>query len=237
MPYFEEIKSKALNYSKILKHIKQENAFLWYPYDIMSNIWHMDSLLTGENRNIFDKVKSIADIGAADGDLGYFFESIGFSVDFIDYSKTNYNKMDGLKTLRQLFNSKANIHDVDLDSQFNLPGSHDLAVFFGILYHLKNPFYVLEQMAKRYKLCMLSTRVAKYYNGHRLDECPIAYLCGSLEVNQDDTNYWIFSESGLKKILFRTHWDILDFYTAGEPESDALDKDERAYCLLKSRHF
>jgi hypothetical protein len=62
---------------------------------------------------------------------------------------------------------------------------------------------------------------------------------GEDELNHDDTNYWIFSEPGLRRLLERTRWEILEFFTTGDTKASdpvSLDHDERAFCLLKSHY-
>lgn len=57
-------------------------------------------------------------------------------------------------------------------------------------------------------------------------------------MNQDDTNYWIFSEPALRRLILRTGWEIHDFTTLGATaDSDPVnrDRDERAFCLIRSR--
>ena len=43
----------------------------WYPYDSISNLWHIDRLLKADNRDLHALTggQPIADVGAADGDL------------------------------------------------------------------------------------------------------------------------------------------------------------------------
>ncbi|GAA3366723.1 hypothetical protein GCM10020366_71330 [Saccharopolyspora gregorii] len=90
------------------------------------------------------------------------------------------------------------VHEIDLDSQFALPAQHYGAVFFlGLLYHLKNPFYVLEALAQRAELCFLSTRVARQAHGrHAAAGAAGGVLLDPAEANDDATNFWIFSEIG-----------------------------------------
>lgn len=67
----------------------------------------------------------------------------------------------------------------------------------------------------------------------------LAYLLGEEELNRDDTNFWIFSEPGLRRLLERTRWEILEFFTTGNKSaSDPVspDRDERAFCLLRSHY-
>jgi hypothetical protein len=68
-------------------------------------------------------------------------------------------------------------------------------------------------------------------------EQPLAYLLASDECNNDATNYWIFSEAGLKRILQRSGWNVLDFYTVGDRRSSNpadSNKDERAFVFARS---
>jgi hypothetical protein len=119
--------------------------------------------------------------------------------------------------------------------------TYDLVIFLGILYHLRNPFYVLEELARRATHCLLSTRVARRLpDGAPLPAgVALAYLLGEEELNRDNSNYFIFSEPGLRVMLERTHWEIRDYVSLGDTSlSDPVHRehDERAFCLLRSRH-
>lgn len=218
-------------------------AFPWYPYDTMSNLLHLNGLLSGRHRGVFAEIAggAVADIGAGDGDLGFFLDQeFGCAVDLIDHGPTNFNGLQGARRLAVDLGSSARVHDIDLDTQFSLPRQDYSAIFLlGILYHLKNPFFVLEALAKTSKLCFLSTRVAQLTPDHRtrLTDAPVAYLLDPNECNNDSTNYWIFSLAGLRRILTRTGWQVFDLVTVGctsgsNPASP--DGDERAFCLLRS---
>jgi hypothetical protein len=66
----------------------------------------------------------------------------------------------------------------------------------------------------------------------------LAYLVDETELNRDESNYFIFSEPGLRLALKRTYWDVLDFLAVGDTRrSDPVraDRDERAFCFLRSR--
>jgi 2-polyprenyl-3-methyl-5-hydroxy-6-metoxy-1,4-benzoquinol methylase len=204
-----------------------------------------DELLQGENRCLLDLAqgKPIADIGAADGDLAFFLEQqYQMSIHIIDHAPTNFNSLRGARRLKEAFASTVEIHDINLDEYDDLPeSSYGLIFFLGILYHLKNPFHTLEALSHRSRHCLLSTRIAKYSpdRGVEFSGLPIAYLLDATESNNDSTNYWIFTASGLKRIIDRTEWDILEFKTFGDlVQSDpaSQEHDERAFCLLRSRH-
>src|SRR2546423_13489504 len=67
--------------------------FGWYPYGTLNNFHILNQLLTGENRNFLDHVGNglIVDIGAADGDVAFFLESLGHNVHVADFPPTNFN--------------------------------------------------------------------------------------------------------------------------------------------------
>jgi len=244
----EAIRDKALEFNVRLHALKHESAphEAWYPYDTLSNFIHLDRVLTGSNRSLFDDIAgaSVADIGAADGDSAFFLESLGADhVDIIDNPSTNYNGCRGMAIVRDALASKAQIAHVDLDEQFRLPRDrYSLVLLLGILYHLKNPFYVLEKLAKISKYCLLSTRVTRYANDGvtELKGIPVAYLVNPDEANGDATNFWVFSDAGLRRIISRTGWDVADYATFGNLErSDPAtsEGDERAFALLTSRYI
>jgi tRNA (mo5U34)-methyltransferase len=239
-------RDSALATEQSLWRIKLEHRAksFWYPYPTLRNIPALERLsaeggldLTQLCRGIYGKV---ADIGAADGDLAFFLEKMGLSVDAIDNESTNFNRFAGAQILKQALNSTVSIRSLDLDSQFTLPGEKYDAVFLlGILYHLKNPFFVLESLARMTRYCFVSTRIARQTSdGRPLAPYPVAYLLGPQECNNDNTNFWVFSEEGLKRLIDRTGWDLLSYITIGETTNSTpadLDRDERAFCLLQSK--
>jgi len=218
-------------------------AKFWYPFQILNNAIHLDRLLTKNNRKLGKLIGShaLADIGAGDGEMSFLFESLGYEVDIVENPPTNHNYLAGARTLAKALNSKVKIYECDLDSQFRLPRErYGLVLFFGILYHLKNPFYALEQLARQADYIVISTRIARYTPDKKtyIDDQPLAYLVHATEANNDPFNYWIFSDAGLKRILDRSGWQIVDYMRAGnlvnsDPASDSGD--ERAFVLAKSK--
>ncbi len=257
-----ELKQRAVAFQRELDGTKAALApqsFGWYPYGTLSNFGVLDQLLRGERRRLLELIdgRLTVDIGCADGDLAFFLETLGCRVAVIDYAPTNYNGLQGLRLLKSALNSRVEIHEVDLDSQFVLPGgqSYGLVFLLGTLYHLKNPYFVLESIARRARFCLISTRIARYASGRRrrlrlfrdrreksdrvkLADLPVAYLLDELECNDDFTNYWIFSEGGLHRILRRAGWSVSDYLSVGNTaDSDpaSAEGDERAFCLVRSR--
>jgi hypothetical protein len=226
-----------------LELMKKESApsdFPWYPYGTMSNLRILDGVLSGENRTLRALAPGlvVADIGAADGDMAFYLESLGMTVDIIDHGPTNFNGLRGARQLKEALGSSVEIHDIDLDAKFQLPrDDYDLVIFLGILYHLKNPYYALEALARFTQRCLVSTRIARFAGPDRtpIRDLPVAYLLGQYECNNDPTNYWIFSETGLRQMFTRTGWTVVDFVSVGDTASSepaAMDRDERAFCLL-----
>lgn len=244
---YAEIVERCSEFVPELTRLKKANPpaeFSWYGYDILANIWHIDALLPTGQRDLLSRVKNmpIADIGAADGDLGFFLEREGFDVDIVDWPAANWNGLRGARLLKQLLGAKANIYEVDLDSQFSLPrSSYGLVCLLGILYHLKNPFYVLESLARVARYCLLSTRVARCTTDGRIDlsHAPLAYLLAPDECNNDATNYWIFSMPGLIRLVERSGWCVRAQLTVGDTQASdpsSSDHDERAFLLLETIH-
>lgn len=214
----------------------------WYPYRTLWNVGVLERLSADAGLNLLEVCRGqygkVADIGAADGDLAFFLENQGLSVDVIDNAATNFNRFQGVRILKQALNSSVTIRSVDLDSQFDLPSKKYDAVFLlGALYHLKNPFFVLENLAQRARYCFASTRIAKQTtDGHRLSPYPVAYLLGPRECNDDETNYWIFTDEGLRRLIDRTGWSLLSQVNVGDTANSTpadLDRDERAFVCLR----
>ena len=76
------ILKEALEFKEKIKKIKNQNTpegFTWYGYGTLDNLWLVDQLLSDNSKEkLYDfKGKLIADIGAADGDLGQFLAENG----------------------------------------------------------------------------------------------------------------------------------------------------------------
>ena len=215
----------------------------WYPYATLRNLPVLERLLTRGGLDLLELCRGeygrIADIGAADGDLAFVLEKLGFSVDVVDNEDTNFNKLEGARILKKALNSSVTIRSIDLDSRSQLfTERYDVVFLLGVLYHLKNPFSILERLSQVTRYCFLSTRIARQTtDGSPLSKYPLAYLLGPEECNNDSTNFWIFSEEGLKRLIHRTGWNILAFTTIGDTNSSTPadpNHDERGVCVLKS---
>lgn len=236
-----ELIAPGREFAKILKdaRARAHADFEWYRYDSLSNLAQLSEMLSEEHVRLA-REKGVLDVGCGDGDLAFFFERLGCEVTAIDHPGPNHNGMRGVRRLKRVLDSKVEIREVDLDSQFApLDRRFGLTLFLGALYHVKNPFYILETLAKCSEYCVLSTRVARRFPllGRIPENASAAYLLDADELNADDSNFWIFSEAALRKILKRTRWRVCEYRSLGDTaNSDAtsIEHDERAFCLLRS---
>jgi len=220
----------------------QPTAFQWYPYDSLESIVHqIQPLLETVGDDMLERCRDfpLLDLGCGDGDIAFFFESLGFRVTAVDHELTNYNQMRGVTALRSALGSSVRILSADLDGRFQIDGGpFGLVLMLGLLYHVKNPFYLLEYAAQRAHYCLLTTRIAQRTpRSVDMSEEALAYLVDSFELNDDCTNYWIFSTSGLHRLVTRAGWKMDQFRSTGcRDGSDPITArgDERACCLLRS---
>jgi tRNA (mo5U34)-methyltransferase len=243
----DNLQSKSLMFKAEIDSLKAriDSTFPWYPWGTLYNFAHLQRLLTGDARDLARLVRGlpVADVGAADGELSFYLERMGLVCDIMDFAPTNMNGLRGAKLLKEELSSKVEIFDIDLDRGFEWPRKHyGLTFFLGILYHLKNPFLVLESMAKVSEYALVSTRIARYTPDKKisLETIPAAYLLHASEANNDATNYWIFSDAGLKRIFDRSGWNIIDYLRLGNTKNSdpaSNEGDERAFALVKSRYF
>ncbi len=241
-----EFLAKGRQYEREINALKRSADVAWYPFDSLTALPLLSKLLEPRFAEICQAVRGnpVLDLGCADGDVACLFSKLGAEVDAVDCATTNYNKMKGVRRLCECAGVPAqNIHDVDLDERFGLPRTrYGLTLFLGTLYHLKSPYHVLEKLAFATEWCVLSTRIAQYTPrvGAMIDEEPVAYLADGREINNDPTNYWIFSAFGLLRILQRTRWAIWETKRVGcLSHSDPInnESDERMFVLLQSRVY
>jgi tRNA (mo5U34)-methyltransferase len=241
----QELLSRTLDWRSRLATLKERNppdGFTWYGYDITANAWHLAPLLEQAPPALLQGARDLpmADIGTADGDFGLMFSDLGYEVDLIDWPATNWNGMQGVRALTAMLGSRADIHAVDLDSQFVLPRErYGLVLLLGILYHLKNPYYVLEHLAQRCRYLAISTRVARRVKqfDQSIAEAPLAYLLEPDECNNDATNFWIFSAAGLERLVRRCGFRVIASRTVGDTTASNPsdpEHDERMFMLLES---
>src|SRR5215469_16840093 len=144
------LRALAHEYHERLRGIKAAHPLDgvdWYPWASLAALETLDDFLLGDIEKLRSLIgrERVLDVGCGDGDVGFFLESLGARVDAIDHAPTNYNALLGVRALKGILRSSIGIHAVDLDQRPNLPGTnYGLAILLGVLYHLKNPFLVLE---------------------------------------------------------------------------------------------
>jgi len=221
---------------------KEWNAsFPWYPYGTLNNFVHLREGFNLHPLETLSSTKHVADIGGADGDLAFFLQSLGYRVDIIDNASTNFNGLQGARTLIDILGVSKSVKlvELDIDEQFALPEArYDLIFLLGILYHLKNPYYILEKLSYLSRNLWISTRIMRFGpGGEPLHDIAVAYLLNPDESNNDSTNYWIFTERALTRIVTRAGWKVTYYTTRGDTTTsnpNNMERDERAFMLLSS---
>ena len=130
-----QLKDQAYEFLHEFKRARTSCApadFPWYPWESLGNFEHLNNLLSGANRDLRNLIGDlpVADVGAADGDVSFFLERQGIVTDLVDYGPTNMNGLHGARLLKKAFDSKVEIHEMDLDSQFHWPRERYGLVFF-----------------------------------------------------------------------------------------------------------
>jgi len=134
---------------------------------------------------------SVLDVGAWDGFFSFEAERRGaqrvVATDWFCWGGPGWGTKDGFDLARRALGS--NVEDIEVDVPDLLPetvGTHDLVLFLGVLYHLRDPLLALERVASVTRgtlvvetlVDMLSTRT------------PVAAFYPGAELNRDDTNWW-----------------------------------------------
>ena len=121
-----KLKDQAYEFLHEYKRVRAACApadFPWYPWESLGNFEHLNNLLTGTHRDLRTLIGDlpVADVGAADGDVSFFLERQGIVADIVDFGPTNMNGLHGARMLKKAFASKVEIHEMNLDSQFQWP--------------------------------------------------------------------------------------------------------------------
>jgi tRNA (mo5U34)-methyltransferase len=216
--------------AKLLAIRQADTSVNWYPYDSMTNVQHLGDLVPAAvMSNLLDVRMNwrVLDVGAADGDLGYFFESRGCRIDFVENPATNANGCEGIRATGAALRSHSRLLIQDIDRRtFELPEQYKFAVALGLLYHLRNPMGFLIEMAEHAERMVLSTRVASHLpDGTSINGQSMAYLLFCRESNDDPTNYWTLSPLGLEVMLKRCGWNVVTKKFTGSEISNPVDQD------------
>ena len=79
----------------------------WYPYRTLNHVEDLEKLASTAGLDLLELCRGpygkVADIGSADGDVAFFLERQGLSVDVIDNEYTNFSHLEGLRVLKAGF--------------------------------------------------------------------------------------------------------------------------------------
>jgi len=132
----EAVRDLAAQYREVLCRARlgiRNPGFEWYPYDTLSSIAHCNQLLHGANRAMLGPQgagRKVLDLGCADGELGFFLESLGYQVTSVDHGVYNHNGMRGARALKAALGSSVELVELDLDRPFQLPAGRTIWRFF-----------------------------------------------------------------------------------------------------------
>ena len=234
-----------------------------YPHDIISNNFPIIVELlraSGSPDFLSEKdIETVLDVGGANGDLSFVFAGAGFETTLIDLS-ISYEMSPLVASLINLqLGANVRVVDLSVDGYFNYSDlmkytvnfgqfSHDshsevfdLAICVGLLYHLKNPFAFLESVSKICRYCILGTWLMSYLpdNITRVRDAPLTYFLGPGELNNDASNYWVFTDASFRRLAERAGFSIVCSVSAFGREdkiSNPVDINylERGFLLLRS---
>ena len=215
----------------------------WYPWDSFGALTHLDRLLTGRHRFLEPLIGDlpVLDLGCGDGDLSFLFESLGCRVCAIDNPPTNYNRMAGVEALKIALDSSVRIEPLDLDGRIPparssaaaSPSASEFSTISRIPTASSKPWPpapIIASSAPR-------SRASRQTRPTEVNHLPVAFLAGRDGLRGDETNYWVFSETGLRTLVDRCGWEVCDWLVVDDEASVLWNtqRDERVFCLLRSR--
>lgn len=197
-----------------------------YPYDIIhANAEPLDRLMI--DSGFTDEVgpgSKLVDVGCANGDLSYSLALAGHHVTAVDWAFKHDQAPSFVAAVVRQTGMNLSISDLSVDQYFgvddiragalhgadDIPDVFDLAICFGLLYHLKNPFAFLESLSRISKRVILGTHLITHEPGigSRIDRFSMAYLVDALELNSDPTNYWMLTEKAFRRLAERSGFTI-----------------------------
>ncbi|HWL17600.1 MAG TPA: methyltransferase domain-containing protein [Opitutus sp.] len=146
--------------------------------------------------------KSVLDIGAWDGFFSFEAERRGASrvvaVDSYSWNGDGWGSKASFELARRVLNSKVEDRDREvLQLTPQDPGTFDVVLFLGVLYHMRHPLLALETVAALTKqLLILETKVDLL----AWRTPAMAFYVGR-ELNNDPTNWWAPNVAGLRDML------------------------------------
>ena len=208
----------------------QDRGGTIYPYDTMgANLANMFELF---NRSGFaetfesDAVRSVCDVGCANGELAFAMSGADLMVSAIDYSFKHDQAPYVVSKISEECNFRVNVSDMSVDRYFTLDDvkrsrvsnvypmpdlAFDLMISFGLLYHLRNPFAFIESLRSMTRYAVIGTHIMTHLPNLtiRVDGSPLGYLLHPEELNGDPSNYWVLTLPAFKRLVERSGFKIL----------------------------
>jgi tRNA (mo5U34)-methyltransferase len=146
--------------------------------------------------------KTVLDVGAWDGFFAFEAERRGaarvVAADYFSWHGNGWGTKAGFELARASLHSRVEDVDVDvMDLAPDRPGTFDVVLFLGVLYHLRHPLLALERIASVTRdLLILETVVDLVGLGR-----PAAAFYPGRELNADPTNWWGPNEEAVHGLL------------------------------------
>jgi SAM-dependent methyltransferase len=240
LPGNRAVYEKFVEFSTLLDDIRNRTPLTpphrYYPYGTIHIIPQILPVLDDNGIDLKAHVenKSILDLGCGDGELSFFYESLGAKhLVAIDKKDFNGNHLEGFRALRTVLGSRVELIDADVHRMnfADLPPL-DSVFCFGFLYHSPHPFWILENLARSCQTLFLTTKVF---------DCdkPYAYFYDVAECNGDASNWWCFTTEALMLMLKRAGFGRvcdkrLDPHVGNSDPVDA-ERDGRIFVLAVER--
>lgn len=180
--------------------------------------------------------KSVLDVGAWDGYWSFEAEKRNAKeITAIDiWQLTDEVKDKPFRTCKEILDSKVEMHELDVVNVEKLGKNFDIIQFFGVYYHMINPFLAFQNL---YYVCneLLIVEGAIIESKE-----PVCYLLDSGELNGDPTNVFLFSPSFLVEYAKRIGFKEANFLGYGYENGIPLVKNNhikhnRGLFILKNK--
>ena len=146
--------------------------------------------------------KTVLEIGTWDGYYSFFCEARGaervIAVDNLQYEHLPQYYSGhpvGIEVAKRILGSKVDYRVIDVYDLDKIQEDADLVLFFGVLYHLENPFLALRKIAAKTKWMLMLETVN--YN----DDNPVMEFYHTKMMATDQTCWWAQSRSCLELML------------------------------------
>jgi len=149
--------------------------------------------------------KRVLDLGARDGFFSFECERRGAEVVPVDYVSGDQT---GFNIARELLGSKLKLRQ---DNVYNITpekyGTFDIVLFLGLLYHLRDPLFVLDAIRR---VCRSTVYVeTEIYPDNSLE--PFMRFHPLATANNDPTNYWSPNPACLKAMLEESNFEVQSY--------------------------